>query len=1022
MDTRPDPYRILFIDPATEELWVVAVGESLRMIEGDWNWLQGACVPTLEKTGGSQDRLVYLQNTIRRQLSETEGAVVAAEDSKTLSAARAFRQSFKVPSAEQLISYYSCGYQKGMMLYQGWAYLSENHLCFYSYMLGAEMKLQLELRDIVGLDRGETRPAGPALPLPAPITITLKDDTRHRFGNFFNREEVFDLLTQLTKQSMERVLKNAALDPYPGMALELASPTPQLSPTPAEATEASTNLRSTLLDQKQNALLQAKFRLPATEKLYLETPVVFTHPKATGLKVKGQLSLSDTFLAFVSTSLLSPCYWVLPLYLVRRVNTHLIKQEAPAIYGLSVVSYHDLTFYVQFTQLGRPGFDGFCKALNGRLTNQRAVVRNLRPFLRTLASEGYYRTQARFESDALGFTFGFPGELGVTREAKKLARWQSYFATNGWNFSLIRQFDFVRLVRVGVPGRLRGEVWEMCCGAVYRRFNHPGVYRQLIADHAGQASTATDEIEKDLNRSLPEYGAYRVPEGIAALRRVLVAYAWRNPEVGYCQAMNILASALLIYCSEEQAFWVLSTLCDSMLPGYYSTSMVGALLDQAVFEHLVASLMPVLDCHLKRNHITLSLVSLPWFLTLFLNAMPLLDALRVLDCFFMDGAPVLFRVALGVLKLNGDALLAAEDDGEFVATLKRYFSTLDQPTSHGVTNYTALITVAYREFKSVNQQQILELRESRRMKVVHGVERFAKQTALRNLDFRGRFDPLTLSRIYDRFQSAVYALRSAVPQRPMGRDGFDAFMESATTWARLDPLDASDPSLRRLLLSTLFQKMDPHGTGALALADVVRVLDGLLNYGPEPAIRLLFEAADSERGGQLSDEGIIRFSSLFLFVSRHLSSDESLYGTGRFIKAALRQLSGRGDGRLPFHAFLELVMVDPDMLQFFEVGFPTTFRLLEAERDPEFGGDGGDLSRVLLDGLVYGGNRVAEAFSLISAFAPGGAAPGGSAPVESPEAPARVEGGEPSPPCGSPAGEAFPELEAVDLSSLAITT
>jgi TBC1 domain family member 8/9 len=423
-------------------------------------------------------------------------------------------------------------------------------------------------------------------------------------------------------------------------------------------------------------------------------------------------------------------------------------------------------------QLGgsRQACERFCDVLKKGLKSGVGDVGKLKKVVSECYSEYHIlslEAKKNFEPpDAgLGMKFRYPGDAKKLRDKSKMRLWGEYLRENGRNVTLIRQPTFHKLIRVGLPNRLRGEIWELTSGSLFLRLESPTLYADTLAKFDGRDSLAIDEIEKDLNRSLPEYPGFQDPEGINRLRRVLTAYSWIDVEVGYCQAMNIVVAALLIYMSESQAFFLLSILCDRLLPGYYSTTMYGTLLDQKVFESLVERTMPILWDHLVKSDVQLSVVSLPWFLSLYINSMPLVFAFRVLDVFFLEGPKVLFQVGLAILRINGEELLDATDDGAFISVLKSYFSKLDEsahPKSENsklraVTRFQELMVVAFKEFSGITQSSITEQRMKHKDAVLNNIESFAKRTSIRNLgpDSK-RLSIEELGALYDRFYGILY--------------------------------------------------------------------------------------------------------------------------------------------------------------------------------------------------------------------------------------------------------------------------
>ncbi|RSH86713.1 uncharacterized protein EHS24_004984 [Apiotrichum porosum] len=658
----------------------------------------------------------------------------------------------------------------------------------------------------------------------------------------------------------------------------------------------------------------------------------------------GKLSLLPPFLCFVSNDRRS-CRCTLPLYTIRRVER---LNSRAGVFALSLATWHGMRIILQLTSL-LPTAEHFAILLRDALKSQLAEMKVLKTFLPSLYSEYLLNSGSSTpnaeaslvdmplegEGDlrgpggegrgtyerGLGETFGFPGDARKMRERSKMKLWKEYFVIHGRNMTLLRYPPFQRLLQVGLPSRLRGELWEVMSGSVYLRFANPQTYSLLLSENAGKSSQSTDEIEKDLNRSLPEYKAYQTDEGLARLRRVLVAYSFRNPELGYCQALNIVVAGLLIYMSEEQAFWLLEVLCDRILPGYYSPSMEGTLLDQRVFESLVKRCLPMIHDHFRSVDVQISVASLPWFLSLYINSLPLIFAFRIVDCVLAMGAKVLFQIGLAILKINGEALLEVTDDGMFISLMRSYFSTIGDsahpthpdPRVRNITNFQELLVVAFREFNVITDETITSERRRLRAIIADEIEKFSKRAAVRNLRNVGRFNKEQVGIIYDHYFAAVCSPEAGSgavtpagpgeleqPRIAVDAQGrvetridlrtFKVLLSGIATWAREETITTNafmQRTERRIadheMIDRLFFMWDSQKLGTLSLQDVVMGLDRVMSADLLESIEWFFELHDKDADGYLTKDEVIRLSESLLFIFRNEPGDIYLAAVSRFI-------------------------------------------------------------------------------------------------------------------------------------------
>ncbi|XP_008054450.1 TBC1 domain family member 2B isoform X2 [Carlito syrichta] len=271
--------------------------------------------------------------------------------------------------------------------------------------------------------------------------------------------------------------------------------------------------------------------------------------------------------------------------------------------------------------------------------------------------------------------------LTENQEVSTGVKWENYFAST-MNREMMCSPELKNLIRAGIPHEHRSKVWKWCVDFHTRKFRdstEPGHFQTLLQKALEKQNPASKQIELDLLRTLPNNKHYSCPtsEGIQKLRNVLLAFSWRNPDIGYCQGLNRLVAVALLYLEQEDAFWCLVTIVEVFMPrDYYTKTLLGSQVDQRVFRDLMSEKLPRLHAHFEQYKVDYTLITFNWFLVVFVDSVVSDVLFKIWDSFLYEGPKVIFRFALALFKYKEEEILKLQDSMSTFKFLRSFTRTV----------------------------------------------------------------------------------------------------------------------------------------------------------------------------------------------------------------------------------------------------------------------------------------------------------------------------------------------------------
>ncbi|CAD5226888.1 unnamed protein product [Bursaphelenchus xylophilus] len=199
-DTKSLPFRIIYHYDGDDLSisTVVAVALNSSEIQTHWDYLEKNVLPVLAKFETEAEAREFVMTKVESLLEAEKNKKQSSETevSKDL-VLHKFHKIFDLPTEEKLVNYYAGTYWKGRTPFQGKLYFSVNFLCFYSFLVGKQTKIQIRWTEITKLEKN-----APLL-FPQTFTVVTRSET-YDFSLLVSFKEAFKLASQLANMAMKQ--------------------------------------------------------------------------------------------------------------------------------------------------------------------------------------------------------------------------------------------------------------------------------------------------------------------------------------------------------------------------------------------------------------------------------------------------------------------------------------------------------------------------------------------------------------------------------------------------------------------------------------------------------------------------------------------------------------------------------------------------------------------------------------------------------------------------------------------------